>query len=269
MPLEFCVRRLAPTVPLLRHRRARVLPVMAAAALAMAACGSSSSDAQVASLSGGSAATGDTTSTTLTQADRQQALLDYAACMRENGIDMADPTFDANGNVEFGGPGQGNGGAGFDPGSETFQTAQDACGDFLEGVQFGGPGGGGGFDRAGIQDAFNSFTACLRDEDLQVDDITLGDGPGAGGPGGTPPAGAGGGATDGSIPAGPGGFAGGPGGGGNGAGPGGDLDPTDALIQQLGLDDSDPAVTAAIETCQPLFEQAFNPNGSTSTTAGN
>lgn len=268
MSLKFCARRPVPLNPLPGHRRARLLPVMAAAALTLAACGSSSADTQVASLSGGSTATGDSTSTTLSDADRQQALLDYAACMRENGVEMADPTFNADGSVQFGGA-QGGGGGGFDPGSETFQAAQEACGDFLAGVQFGGPGGGGGFDRTAIQDAFNSFTACLRDEGVQVDDITLGDGPGAGGPGGTPPAGAGGGTTDGSTPAPQGGFAGGPGGGGNGGGPGGDFDPTQALIQQLGLDESDPAVTAAIETCQPLFEQAFNPTGSTSTTSGN
>lgn len=269
-PISSPARRPAHlSLPLpVRHRRALV-PGLAAAALLLAACGSSGDDAQVASLAGGSAATGDTTSTTLSQADTQQAMLDFAACMRENGVNMADPTFDANGNVQ-GGLGPGNGGV--DPRSDEFQAAQEACGDELAGVQFGGPGGAGGFDRTGTQDGLNNFTACLRDEGLQVDDITLGDGPGAGGPGGPPPTDGG---TDGSTAgSGGGGFTGGPppgapdGGGTGDGGPPDGFNPTDRIIEQLGLDAEDPAVTAAIETCQPVLDQAFTPaDGSTSTTA--
>ena len=41
--------------------------------------------------------------------------------MRQNGIDMADPTFDADGNPTGGGFGRGSG---IDPDSTEFQTAQ-------------------------------------------------------------------------------------------------------------------------------------------------
>lgn len=254
--------------PLPSRRRALVLPGTLAAALLLAACGSSSSDGQVASLAGGSTATGDTTSTTLSQEQTQQAMLDFAACMRENGIDMADPTFDADGNPQGGlGPG---GDTGVDPRSDGFQAAQEACGDKLDGIQFGGPGGGGGFDRTAIQDGLNAFTACLRDQGLQVDDLTLGDGPGAGGPGG-PPAGDGGTAssTGSSVAGGQGGFTGGPPPGapdGNGGGPPDGFNPTDRIIEQLGLDDTDPAVTAAIDACQPVLDQAFTPTDGSATT---
>lgn len=254
------------------------LSAVTAAALLLAACGSSGDDAQVASLAGASTATGDSTSTTLSQADTQQAMLDFAACMRENGVDMADPTFDANGNVQGGfRPGDGD----IDPRSDEFQKAQDACGDKLAGVQFGGPGGPGGFDRTAIQDGLNNFTACLREQGLQVDDITLGDGPGAGGPGGPPADGsADGGATGstvaggGTAAGGGGGFTGGPppgapdGNGDGGPPDGGDFNPTDRIIEQLGLDATDPAVTAAVDACQPVLDQAFTPaDGSTTTTA--
>lgn len=94
----------------------------------------------------------------------------YAACMRQNGIDMADPTFDADGNPTGGGFGRGSG---IDPGSTEFQTAQKACGDLLQGVQFGGRGRNP-IDREAIQNSFNDFTACLRDEGFAVDDITFG-----------------------------------------------------------------------------------------------
>lgn len=256
------------SLPSGRRRRASLIPGTLAAAILLAACGSAAADNQVASLSGGSTATGDTTSTTLSQAETQQAMLDYTACMRDSGIDMADPTFDANGNIQGG---FGRGSSSVDPRSEEFQAAQKACGDKLAGIQFGGPGGGRGFDRTAIQDAFNSFTACLRDQGMQVDDITLGDGPGAGGPGGGPPASDG--ATAGSRDGAPGGFTGGPppgGADGNNGGPGaGGFNPTDRIIERLDLDNSDPTVAAAVEACQPALEQAFaDRSGSTSTSSG-
>ena len=116
--------------------------------------------------------------------------MQYAACMRENGIDMADPTFDADGNPSGGGFGPDSG---IDRQSDEFQTAQTACADLMEGVTLGGRGRIG-VDREAIQTSLNDFTACLRDEGLEVDDITFGP-PGGGN-------GADGRATDGSIPAG-------------------------------------------------------------------
>ncbi|MDH3302180.1 MAG: hypothetical protein OES24_16910 [Acidimicrobiia bacterium] len=228
-------------------------------AVVVAACGGSAdAGTEVATLSGESTASADD-GTVAPDVDSSQALLDFAACMRDNGVDMADPTFDADGNVQGFGPGGGGGaaGQGLDPRSDEFQTAIGMCGDLLEGADFGGPGGRRGFDREAIQAAFTEFTACLRDEGLQVDDITFGGpggGPGAGG--GQPPADGGG------------GFAGGPPqpgdgdspGDGNGPGPGGEgFNPIDAIIRQLDLDEEDPAVTAAVETCQPLIETAFDP----------
>lgn len=208
-----------------------------------AACSSEDGGSSVASLDDDSSQ--DTA--TSVAVDSSEALLAFAACMRENGVDMADPTFDADGNTTGGlfGPD-----SNIDPQSDEFQAAQEACGSILEGVQFGG-GPGGNFDPDQIQTALNDFTACLRDEGLDVDDIEFGlrGGPGGGATG----------APDGSLP--PGGFGGGPPNGGSApTGPGGaGFDPTQGIINQLGLDDTDPAVTAAIETCQPLIADAFNP----------
>jgi hypothetical protein len=168
--------------------------------------------------------------------------------MRENGVDMEDPTFDADGNTTggiFGAPG---GGSGIDPSSDEFQTAIEACGDLLEGLQLGG-GPGGGFDVDEIAASLNDFTACLRDEGLDVDDIEFA---GPGGPGGGPGPNA-----DGSLP--PGGFNGGPPDGATGGPGGAGFNPTQQMIEQLGLDDTDPAVTAAIEACQSILDGAFQP----------
>ena len=231
-------------------------------ALIATACGSgSNASAQVASLGSTTGTTPDTTS----PVDTQDALLKYAACMRQNGIDMADPTFDADGNPTGGGFGPGSG---IDRQSTEFQTAQTACGDLLQGVQFGGRGRTG-IDRTAIQNSLNDFTACLRDDGLAVDDITFGPPGGANGGNRTGT----GGATDGSVPAGGGGFGGPPPGGstpnggpGGANGPGGaGFDPTARLIAQLGLDDTDPKVIAALAKCQPILTAAFQPTTSTTT----
>lgn len=221
-------------------------------AILLSGCGGSSDQAKVATL--GSAVTDDsTTIDTSTPQSTQDALLAFTACMRTNGVDMADPTFDADGNATLGiGPD-----SGIDPQSEVFQAAQEACAEMLKGVTLGG-GPGGGFDPDEIQNSLNDFTACLRDEGLEVDDITFG--PPGGGPGGadgTPP--------DGTDVIGGGGFQpndGVPGGSGPPqGGPGGadGFDPTALMIARLGLDDSDPAVTTALEACQPILDTAFQP----------
>jgi hypothetical protein len=235
-------------------------------ALIATACGSGSSNAsaQVASLGSTTGTTPDTTSPVNTQ----DALLKYAACMRENGVNMADPTFDADGNPTGGGFGRGSG---IDPRSDAFQAAQKVCGNLLQGVTLGGRGRG--LNQEAIQNSLNDFTACLRDQGLQVDDITFGPRGGANG-GGT------GGATDGSTPAGGtgegrgfgGGFGGpppdgsAPANGGANGGPGrAGFDPTARLIARLGLDDTDPKVKAALDKCEPIMTAAFQPTTTTTT----
>ena len=81
------------------------------------------------------------------QTEREDALLEYAVCMRDNGYDMPDPNFDFT-------PGQGGGGGGtftgpfgeIDPDDPAFVTAQQACEELLAGIgrgPGGRPGGGG------------------------------------------------------------------------------------------------------------------------------
>ncbi len=185
--------------------------------------------------------------------DTAQAALDYTQCMRDNGVDMADPTFDADGNIEGGlAVGGGAGGdIGVDPRSEEFQAAISACSDLLDGLDLGG-GRGGDFDRSTIEDGLLAYTACLRDEGLSVDDITFG-APGADGTeraGGQAPA-------DSADQA--DGFAGRdrPAAG-EGGRPGGQgVDPSAQIVAQLGLDQDDPEVAAALDACAPVLESAF------------
>jgi len=73
--------------------------------------------------------------------EREDDLLAFAACARENGYDMPDPDFSAERT-----PGQGGGGpfAGLDREDPAFQTALAACSDvFGAGAPIPGTGGGG------------------------------------------------------------------------------------------------------------------------------
>ncbi len=89
---------------------------IAALAMMVTACGSgsASTDDGVASLEAGVAAetsdgieTNDGAAGEAAIVDPEEALLAFAACMRDNGVEMADPTVDADGNVQLARPGQG------------------------------------------------------------------------------------------------------------------------------------------------------------------
>ena len=76
-------------------------------------------------------------------AEEQQAFLDFAACMREHGVDMADPTFEGGGvSIQIGGPGPKDGGIKIDPQSPAFAAAQTACQHFLQDAGVGKFGAG-------------------------------------------------------------------------------------------------------------------------------
>jgi hypothetical protein len=69
------------------------------------------------------------------QAEMKQQLLAFAKCMRDHGIDMPDPTFDANGNAQItGGPPPA------DRDSKAFDDASKACAP--DGMTFATKGGG-------------------------------------------------------------------------------------------------------------------------------
>ena len=74
--------------------------------------------------------------------EMQDKMLEFAQCMRDNGVDFPDPDVSGGGGrIQIGGPG------GIDPSSKDFQAAQEACQSILGefGPQFnGGPGGGPG-----------------------------------------------------------------------------------------------------------------------------
>lgn len=150
--------------------------LLVAFGLVLVACGEGSDDA-VASLD-------DTTDTTAAlqdvDTDNEQVLLEFAQCMRDNGVDeFPDPTTDAEGNVRpFGG-----GGAALDLGADrdTIEAARDACMPIIEDLALNFVRG----NRADIEDQLFEFAACMREEGVDMPDPDfsnlLGGGPGQGG----------------------------------------------------------------------------------------
>jgi hypothetical protein len=118
------------------------------------------------------------------EVDQEQAMLNFAACMRDNGVDIDDPTVDADGNVQFGAF-RGAVQAG-DIDRATMEAAMEVCQDNLEGIALGR--GGGDFDLTELEDTMVEYAACMRTNGYEMDDPDFSDiGPGnGGGSGGRP-----------------------------------------------------------------------------------
>jgi hypothetical protein len=223
----------------------RVTGTLAALALAglLAACGSDGSgdSDDVASASDDDSneqAQGD-------EADADEELLDWVECMRDEGVDIPDPTRDADGrlvlndHVAIGGDERTSTTGGDDAGDEPsfspeeMEAAEAVCGT-PPGV---GPGDISNEDMQAIQDHALEFAQCMRDEGIEdFPDPDFSDM----GPGGDP--------QQGSFPAGDGG-----GDGGDGGGDGGDGGPDEKaglLFPEIDLDD--PETAAAFEACEDL-----------------
>lgn len=159
-----------------RGRLARCLVAATAAVGLLAACGDADSKSgdDVASLStDGASDSEDTTDTTTPEVDPEDAYALYAACMRENGIDLPDPEV-----AEGGGDGgviqiSAGGTDGIDADGSEFIVAEKECQPLLE-AAFG--------DMevdpevmAEQREAMLAFAACMRDEGIDMPDPNFDD----------------------------------------------------------------------------------------------
>jgi hypothetical protein len=210
----------------------RLVMMTAALSLIAVACGGGGANPEgVASLSDPDSATtvpapdgstgGDSTDDAGGEVDTEQALLDFAECMREHGVDIEDPSFSGEGGgfIRIGPPpGDGAGGTP-DADVEERQAAQEACSEHLEGIaqEFGE------IDPTEGQDQALEFAQCMRDHGVDMADPDFSDpGPEFG-------------SEDGEGEA--------------QSGPFGDLDP------------EDPAFQAALEECGGIFGGALGGPG--------
>jgi hypothetical protein len=220
--------------------------------MALSGCSSTAQDSGIAKL--GNAKAGPTASATPTGSPEDQAIA-FAQCMRDNGVNFPDPTVDAQGNPSFANAFRQSQSGGFKPGDTSFRTAMTACRPLMTGLHIGP--GGGNFDPQAITEALYSYTQCLRDQGLDVGDITLGSGRfgggAASGSGGTPSG------TNATPPSdAPGAGVRGPGG-----------SNADRFAARLGQDPTSPAWIAANKVCQPVLTKAMTSarGGATGSTA--
>jgi hypothetical protein len=137
-----------------------------AAITVLSACGGSAPAARVASLAQGPSGGGTTTTTTGTtsEADAQQAMLDFAQCMREHGIDMPDPQFGENGQASFT-----VGAEGAPADKAKLDAAQAACQSYLDKVKSNAPPPDPAKIEAEKQKLLD-FAQCMRDHGIDFPD---------------------------------------------------------------------------------------------------
>jgi hypothetical protein len=149
------------------------------AALAMAGCG-------------GDAGGGDSGTEATSTPSFEDAMVQYASCMRENGVDMPDPQFSGDGSsggaMTFAIPlgaadGSGPGGAAIGgpaggPVDETFKAAAEACQPIMEAVRQNMPKLSPE-EEAKMRDDALKFAQCMREHGVDMPDPTFDGGRGS------------------------------------------------------------------------------------------
>jgi hypothetical protein len=143
-----------------RIRMGLMLGLLLALALAVAACGGGGKPNGVASLGGGKA----TATTRAGGGDDRQAALAFARCMRQHGIDLPDPKFDAQGHMAIQNP------PGVGPDDPKFKAANQACQQYLP--------GGGAPEKPNPQEQQQmvQFARCMRQHGVDMPDPKPGGG---------------------------------------------------------------------------------------------
>ncbi len=147
---------------------AALVALLLAVAAVASGCGSTSSDDGVAALDEAAATTSDgegrRASNDEEDEDPQEAALEWAKCMRENGVDVPDPEVDENGRVRVmierrrAADGVRDG---------TFRKAQEECG-----TPFGaaGPPQLSDEEREEMQETLLAFAKCMREHGVDMPD---------------------------------------------------------------------------------------------------
>jgi hypothetical protein len=129
---------------------------LVAVSLVLTGCGGNGDSTSVASLTD---ATGETSgangSTGASEEEREQALLEYAQCMREHGVDMPDPV---NGRLDL----RANRGE-----EQKVEQAQEACASILEDVA---PPPLDEEQQEELQEAALDYARCMREHGVDMPD---------------------------------------------------------------------------------------------------
>ncbi len=162
-------------------KRTIVIAALLAVGLLAASCSGSDSGADVASLEAPAEATDNPEQTQSDEAaaepvSDEEAILAFAACLRDEGIDVDDPTVDAAGNLRPPRPRDIE-----QADRDMVRTAMDTCSEHLENVAFGLDAA----DRSEREDQLFEYAACMRENgyDMPDPDFSAFGEPGQGGSG--------------------------------------------------------------------------------------
>ena len=167
-------------------KRTITIAAVLALGLLAASCNESDSGSDVASLEASTDVVQEQAPTEEAAAEAptdEEAILAFAACLRDEGIDIEDPTIDADGNLRPPRPrdiGQED--------REMVRSAMDTCSEHLENVAFGLDA----VDRSEREDQLFEYAACMRENGYDMPDPNFsafgrpGEGAGTGGGGGGP-----------------------------------------------------------------------------------
>ena len=102
------------------------------------------------------------------EVEAEQAMLDFTQCMREQGIDVDDPTMGADGNlqlapIEIVGSAEGD----VEEAMAEMDTVFAECPEHLAGATFGAPDPDAGI---AFEDALVEYAGCMRDEGIDMPD---------------------------------------------------------------------------------------------------
>jgi hypothetical protein len=154
------------------RRRIGVGVGAAMAVVVLGACGGGGGGDGVATL-GDNAADGTTQTTRASKRTFEDAMLDYARCMRRHGVDMPDPQF-ADGGVAVIGRAGGPGAAGDGPSKATFEAAEKACKPIMDAVERDMPKPSAE-EQAAMRDHALAVARCVRAKGFDMPDPTFGD----------------------------------------------------------------------------------------------
>jgi len=118
---------------------------------------------------GGSNASSASDSSSGDKQSFEDAMLDFAKCMRDHGVDMPDPTFNGTGGVSITGNAGGPG-----PGNATFEAAQKACQPIMDKAEQNAPKPSAE-EQAKMRDQALAFAQCMRGHGVDMPDPTFDD----------------------------------------------------------------------------------------------
>ncbi len=127
---------------------------ISAIALIVAACSSGDDSSDVATLT---SIDDSPVAEIVDSANDEQALIEFSACMRDQGVDFPDPIVDSDGypRFDFANP--------EDIDRDALFEAGEACREYLEGVVLGLPD----FDTAEFNDTFLEYATCMRENGFE------------------------------------------------------------------------------------------------------